>query len=122
VRRRLAPTPIDRQDQETPVPDPHHVVIHRPGPRWVAGRPPFEQDGARLHAAHYRQWLDDGRLLAGGPFLDADGGGMMIAASGIDVQALTAFAAADPAVAMGLLVFEVRPWFIAMHAWPAPAS
>jgi len=104
------------------VPEPHLVVFHRPGPRWVAGRPPFEQEGARLHAAHWRQWLEQGRLLAGGPFLDQDGGGMMIAASGIDAEAVAAFAAADPAVVAELLAFEVRPWLIGLHAWPAPAS
>jgi len=52
----------------------------------------------------------------GGPFLDAQGGGMMIAAKGVDAAELSDFAARDPAVASGLLVYEVRPWLVGMSA------
>ena len=48
------------------------VVIHRPGPQWDAGKPIFEQAGLAEHIAHYRQWLQQGKLMAGGPFLDGD--------------------------------------------------
>ncbi len=59
------------------MPEPHNVVFHRRGPQWKAGVPAFGQDGMQLHVTHYRQWMDQGKLLLGGPFLDEGGGGMM---------------------------------------------
>src|SRR5215213_7341682 len=100
------------------MPAPHHVVFHRPGPAWRSGVPPFQQEGVASHVAHYRQWLESGKLLLGGPFLDAGGGGMMIATAAVDGAALAEFAAEDPAVASGLLVAEVRPWLVGMSSLP----
>ncbi len=53
--------------------------------------------------------------MLGGPFLDDDGGGMMVAAAGVGADELAAFAGADPTVASGLLTFKVRPWLIGMR-------
>lgn len=96
--------------------DIRHVVFHSPGPRWVVGRSPFEQDGLQHHVAHYRPWLAAGKLALGGPFLDAAAGGMMIPAPGIDEAEIVAFAQSDPAVASGLLKVEVRTWLVGMKA------
>ena len=96
--------------------EPQLVVFHRPGPQWRKGAPPFEQDGVREHVAHYRALLDAGKLFLGGPFLDHEGGGMMIAAKGVDRGELEAFAARDPAVVSGLVSVEIRPWLIGMAA------
>ena len=97
-------------------PPPQLVVFHRPGPRWRKGAPLLEQDGVAQHVAHYRQLLDAGKLQMGGPFLDDEGGGMMIAVPGVDPAELRAFAEADPAVRGGLLTVEVRPWLMGMSA------
>jgi uncharacterized protein YciI len=94
--------------------EPQLVVFHRPGPKWRKGTSLFDQDGVMDHVAHYRNMLEAGKLFAGGPFLDAEGGGMMIAAKGVDRAELEAFAARDPTVASGLLTFEIRPWLIGM--------
>jgi uncharacterized protein YciI len=91
------------------------VVIHRPGPRWDPGKPIFEQAGLAEHIAHYRQWLQQGKLMAGGPFLDGDpAAGMMIPVAGVPEEEITAFAAADPAVQSGLLKAEVLRWLVGM--------
>lgn len=92
------------------------VVCHGAGPRWQRGVAAFEQDGAREHAGHYRALLDEGKLVLGGPFLDDEGGGLMIVAEGVDHAELVAFAAADPAVRSGLLTVAVRPWFVGLRA------
>jgi uncharacterized protein YciI len=90
------------------------VVIHVPGPNWLAGKTLFEQPGVREHVEHYGKLLGAGKLQMGGPYLDAKGGGMMIPAAGVSEAELRAFAADDPAVKSGVLVAEVRPWLIGM--------
>lgn len=92
------------------------VVFHFPGPAWIPGRQMFEQPGLQAHVDHYRAMLESGQLGAGGPFLDGDGGGMMIARPGMPLEELVAFAEDDPAVRGGLLRVAIRPWMPAMRA------
>ena len=92
------------------------VVFHTSGPKWLAGKTLFEQPGVMEHVGHYKKLLDAGKLALGGPHLDAKGGGMMIASTGVPEEELKAFAAEDPAVKSGLLLYEVRPWLIGMSA------
>lgn len=94
--------------------DVRFVVFHRPGPAWQAGKSMFEQPGVREHVAHYRVWLEAGKLQMGGPHLDAEGGGMMVPAAGVTEQEAREFSAADPAVRSGTLTAELRPWLIGM--------
>lgn len=96
------------------LPDVRFVVFHTPGPAWVAGRSLFEQPGIREHIAHYRTWLEAGKLQLGGPHVDPQGGGMMIPKPGIPEDEIRRFAEADPAVRSGLLRATVRPWMIGM--------
>ncbi|MFO1252795.1 MAG: hypothetical protein U1E77_17040 [Inhella sp.] len=101
---------------QSPAPrDLRYLVIHSPGPAWVAGRSPFEQPGIQAHIAHYRQWQQQGKLALGGPFMDAAAGGMMLPEPGIPAEEVEAFAKADPAVQSGLLKVELRPWLIGMR-------
>jgi uncharacterized protein YciI len=97
-------------------PVPQFVVFHAPGPRWQRGVGAFEQEGLQAHVDHYRALLQSGKMVLGGPFLDQAGGGTMVAAPGVSGDELAAFAAGDPAIASGLLSFEVRPWLIGMRA------
>lgn len=98
------------------MPQVHAVVFHRPGPQWQSGVSFREQPGVMAHVHHYAQLLEKGQLVMGGPFLLPDSGGMMVATAGVTLEAIEAFAAADPAVQAGLLVYEVRPWYVAMQA------
>lgn len=100
---------------EPPPPDIRYVVLHRPGPAWRTGVDPREQLGIAEHVRHYRQLAERGALEMGGPYLDAGGGGMMVPTAGASEAEIRAFAAADPAVASGLLEFEIRPWYVAMQ-------
>jgi uncharacterized protein YciI len=92
-----------------------YVVFHRPGPGWQAGVDFREQDGVREHVQHYLKLHEQGKLELGGPFLLQDAGGMMVATREVSRQELEAFAAADPAVQSGLLLYEIRPWLTAME-------
>jgi len=109
---------IDLTDKERTMPPPPTclVVFHQPGPGWKPGRHMLEQEGLQDHIDHYRGLLQSGQLGAGGPFLDGDGGGMMIARPGMLLEELVAFAESDPAVRSGLLTVLVRPWMAAMRA------
>ena len=96
--------------------DVRFVVFHTPGPQWLAGKTLFDQPGVMEHVGHYRKLLEAGKLALGGPHLDATGGGLMISAAGATEAEISAFAAEDPAVKSGVLLFEVRPWLIGMSA------
>lgn len=95
--------------------DVRYVVFHTAGPKWVHGKGPFEQEGLQDHVAHYRKLLEAGQLAMGGPYMDEKSGGMMIPAAGVKEDDVKAFAAADPAVQRGLLIAEVRPWFVGLR-------
>jgi uncharacterized protein YciI len=88
---------------------PFQIIAHLPGPRWSPGRPASEQTGIHRHLETLGAWLEDGRLVAAGPFLDDAGGGLAIVAFDSEEEALAA-ALADPAVSAGLVVPTVRPW------------
>jgi len=96
------------------VKDIRFVVVHKPGPNWKTGVPPFEQDGLQQHVEHYRALLARGKLAMGGPYLDGSAGGMMIPEPGVSEDELRAFAAEDPAVKSGLITFEIRTWLVGM--------
>jgi uncharacterized protein YciI len=99
-----------------PAPPPiRYVVFHRPGPRWQPGVDFREQDGVREHVQHYLRFHEQGKLELGGPFLLQDAGNMMVATRAVSQEELETFAAADPAVQSGLLLYEVRPWLTAME-------
>jgi len=91
------------------------VVIHKPGPRWQYGVDFRQQEGVGEHVQHYLKLREQGKLQLGGPFLIPDVGGMMVTTKDVTQEEVEAFAAADPAVRSGLLVFEVCPWMTAME-------
>jgi uncharacterized protein YciI len=97
-----------------PMKDIRYVIVHSPGPNWMPGKSMFEQVGLQEHVEHYRKLLDAGKLVLGGPHLDAHGGGMMVPEAGVPEEELRAFAQADPSVKSGLLVATVRPWLVGL--------
>jgi uncharacterized protein YciI len=92
-----------------------YVVFHRPSPKWKTGVDFREQEGVREHVGHYLKLHEQGKLELGGPFLLQDAGGMMVATKDVSQEELDAFAADDPAVKAGLLIYEIRPWLTAME-------
>lgn len=92
-----------------------YVVFHKPGSKWQRGVDFREQAGVGEHVQHYLKFHEQGKLELGGPFLLQDAGGMMVATKDVSEEELETFAAADPAVQSGLLVYEIRPWLTAME-------
>jgi uncharacterized protein YciI len=98
-----------------PMKDIRFVVLHAPGPKWIAGKTLFDQPGVREHVEHYRKFLDAGKLAFGGPHMDSKGGGMMIPTAGVTEDEITKYASEDPAVKSGVLLVEIRPWLVGMQ-------
>ena len=92
-----------------------YVVFHKPGSKWKYGIDFREQEGVGEHVQHYLKLHEQGKLELGGPFLLQDAGGMMVATREVSQEELETFAADDPAVQSGLLIYEVRPWFTVME-------
>jgi uncharacterized protein len=84
-----------------------YLVVYRPGPAWLAGRPLAEQD-LRAHARYVLDLHRTGALRMGGGFADDTGGSMVIEA-GSDAEA-AAIVAADPAVVARVMIGELHPW------------
>jgi uncharacterized protein YciI len=74
-----------------------------------------EQEGVGEHVQHYLKLHEQGKLELGGPFLLQDVGGMMVATKDVSQEELEAFAASDPAVQAGLLLYEICPWLTVME-------
>ena len=92
----------------------YYVVVHSPGEAWVENLDFREQPGVMDHVTHYARFLEQGKLLMGGPFLAPHSGGLMIAQPQVPEEELRAYAAADPAVQSKLLTFEIRSWYVPM--------
>lgn len=90
----------------------YFVLFHTPGPGWKAGVSFRDQPGVMDHVGYMGQFLAQGQLVMGGPFLD-DSGGMMIMRAA-SIEEARARALADPTVKGGLLKVMVRPWLAAM--------
>jgi len=77
-----------------------------PGPRWVADRDVYHQGPViRDHLAFMEAAFHDGALLVGGPLATGMAGMALLEVP--DLEAAEAFARADPAVAGGVLVYDV---------------
>lgn len=83
------------------------LFLYRPGPSWRKGVPMKDQ-GLQPHGAYMKRLLDDGRLYAGGGFVDVDGGMAILRAR--DMEEARAILAADPAITAGIFQAEIRQW------------
>ena len=87
-----------------------HVVLHRSGPEWRAGRPVEEQAGWPEHAAFMDALVDDGVIVLGGPL--ADEFRTVHAVEAESEEAVRAVFARDPWSDTHLVVAAVEPWTI----------
>jgi uncharacterized protein YciI len=84
-----------------------YVALIGHGPRWIAGKPVWEQGPPiQAHLASMRDRYDEGRLLLGGPFMDPSGGIAVLDVE--DEAAAVALMEADPGVQAGVLVYTLH--------------
>lgn len=84
-----------------------YLFQYSPGPAWRAGVPMREQ-GLGPHGAYMQRLMNQGRLFAGGGYVDTDGGMAIVVAPSMDEA--RAILTADPAIVSGIFVAELRHW------------
>jgi len=110
-------TPPAAAQGATPAPERSlFICIYHAGPAWQAGKPLTAQPLGQ-HGAYMKKLFEEGRLLAGGPMLDADGGLAIVRAASLE-EAKAIFAI-DPALTAGVFVGEIHAWRPAFGAGAA---
>jgi uncharacterized protein YciI len=91
-----------------------YVVLLKPGPKWLAGKPAGEQ-ALGNHGRYLQAQMTKGALQLAGPFLDDSGGLVLYNANGeAEVRSI---AEHDPGVVAGILAVEsIRPFYLAFDA------
>lgn len=84
-----------------------YLLLYRPGPSWVPGKPVTEQP-LKEHGKYMLHLYVKGTLKFAGPLLD-DAGGAVVFEAENDEEA-KAIVAADPAVVSQVFVSELHPW------------
>ena len=84
-----------------------YLVVYRPGPGFLAGKPLKEQP-LKEHGRYMLKLYTEGTLKLAGGFLDDTGGAMVFEAE-TEEQAKSVVAA-DPAVVTKVFVAELHPW------------
>lgn len=91
-----------------------YVVLLKPGPKWVAGKPAGEQ-ALLNHGRYLQEQMTKGALQLAGPFLDDSGG--LVVYNAKDEAEVRAIAEHDPGVVAGILAVEsIRPFYVAFDA------
>jgi uncharacterized protein YciI len=95
----------------------HHLVLLRSGAQ--AGQPASEAQKLQLdHLWHIRRMMDEGKMLAAGPFLNNGELRGIFVFNTESAEEAKAWAEADPMVKAGWLTVEIHPWLVAKEVWP----
>ncbi len=86
---------------------PTYLVVYRPGPAWLPGKPIAEQP-LKDHGRYILSLYVKGSLKSAGPFSDNAGGAAAFEAA--DDYEARAVVDADPAVVSGVFLAELHPW------------
>ena len=86
----------------------YFLFIYRAGPSWQTGKPMSVQ-GLGPHGAYMGKLVGEGVVMAGGPMMDLEGGGLAIVKAK-DIAEAKTLLAADPAIVSGIMVADVRTW------------
>ena len=83
------------------------LVIYRPGPAWLPGKP-VSQQPLTEHGKYMLSLYVKGSMKFAGPLTDDAGGAVVLQV--VDEAEAKAIVAADPAVKDGIFVHEIHPW------------
>jgi uncharacterized protein YciI len=85
----------------------NYLVIYRPGPAWVAGKP-VEEQPLKEHGKYMLSLYVKGSMKLAGPLTDNAGGAVLLAVA--DESEAKSIVMEDPAVKSGIFVYEMHPW------------
>jgi uncharacterized protein len=94
-------------EQKQPPAKLNYLVIYRPGPAWVAGKPVGEQP-LKEHGKYMLGLYIKGSMKLAGPLTDNAGGAVLLAVA--DESEAKSIVTEDPAVKSGIFVYEMHPW------------
>jgi uncharacterized protein len=100
------PSPV-REARGGPAMKTTYLVLYRPGPHWVAGKPIREQP-PREHGKYMLDLYARGAMKHAGPFDDNTGAAIVLEAA--DEAEARSLVAGDPAVKTGTFTAELHPW------------
>lgn len=100
-------TSVASQQTETRKMKSTYLVIYRPGPAWIPGKPLKEQP-LKEHGKYMLSLYKSGILKFAGGFRDNAGGAAAFEAENEDEA--KAIVAADPAVMSKVFLYELHPW------------
>jgi uncharacterized protein len=100
-------SPVELQQPEAQKKKSTYLVIYRPGPAWIPGKPLKEQP-LKEHGKYMLSLYKGGILKFAGPFTDDTGGAVVFEAENEDEA--KAIVAADPAVVSKIFLFDLHPW------------
>ena len=104
---------------DSELPAVYHVVLYSPGVNWDERFSFHDQIGAQDHLTYLDALRRRGVLAMGGPYLDDSG--CLAVLQGLSPDQARLIAHADPAVRIGLLEAEVRPWLVPIEVAATPA-
>ena len=91
------------------------VVVCRPGPAWVAGKPSREQPYWNEHAGYMEELFQAGILVLGGPYADYSGIHLILEAA--DKNAVLELLELDPFIQYSILTpGSIDEWLIFLDA------
>ncbi|HEY2568241.1 MAG TPA: YciI family protein [Candidatus Udaeobacter sp.] len=85
----------------------NYLVIYRPGPAWVAGKP-VEEQPLKEHGKYMLSLYVKGSMKLAGPLTDNAGGAVLLAVA--NESEAKSIVMEDPAVKNGIFVYEMHPW------------
>src|SRR5215467_7445859 len=85
------------------------LVVYRPGPAWLPGKSISEQP-LKEHGTYMLSLYIRGIMKLAGPLTDNAGGAVVLEAANESVA--KAIVAEDPAVKLGIFVYEMHPWLL----------
>lgn len=83
------------------------LLLYRPGPAWVDGKPVVEQPSPE-HGRYLLRLYARGQLRWAGPLTDDTGAAVVVDVDTLD--AAHALAQGDPAIRDEVFVYECHPW------------
>ena len=99
--------------QEKPAATTHFVIVLERGPNWLAGKSVSEQP-LREHGRYLQKLMESGKLVFAGPFLDDQGGIILLKASSLEEA--QKIAGDDPAARNQIMRSVVHPFQIAFDS------